>query len=122
MKKDIEKPIIIRQVLEQGADSLSLRVVTRLAHARNSALDHQKVVGTGFRLAGAGSGISNILLPRARGLLAILAITLGVMGTYYWDSFEQADDGNDEIDSALLADELPIDAYTDHGFQAWLAH
>jgi hypothetical protein len=28
---------------------------------------------------------------------------------------------NEEIDSALLADDLPINAYLDKGFQAWLS-
>lgn len=27
-----------------------------------------------------------------------------------------------EIDSALLTDDLPIDAYLDRGFAAWVAH
>jgi hypothetical protein len=41
------------------------------------------------------------------------------MGTYYWNAFEQVQE-NEEIDSALLADELPPSAYLDRGFHAWL--
>ena len=43
---------------------------------------------------------------------------MGMAFTYYWNELETADE-NAEVDSALLADELPIDAYTDQGFTAW---
>ena len=54
-----------------------------------------------------------------RTFLAILALLLGVVFAYYWNAFEQASE-NEEIDSALLAEELPPNAYLDRGFQAWL--
>jgi hypothetical protein len=41
------------------------------------------------------------------------------VGTYYWNHFEQAAE-NEEVDSALLSDDLPPAAYLDKGFQAWL--
>lgn len=119
MKKEFEDMETVRLALEQGAAGLSLSVTARLATARNSALAHQKHAVAGLSLAGIGTNMGDILLPRIRVLLSIAALTLGVVGTYYWNIFEQADE-NVEIDSALLADDLPIDAYTDHGFQAWL--
>lgn len=121
MKNQFEDTKTIRQALDQGASSLSLTVTARLARARNHALGHQKVAAAGFSLglAGIGSGMGDTILPLTRTLMAILALTLGLVGTYYWNEFEQADE-NAEVDSALLADDLPIDAYTDHGFQAWL--
>ena len=49
----------------------------------------------------------------------LLALTTGVLGTYYWSELQQIEE-NEEIDSALLADDLPINAYLDHGFHTWL--
>lgn len=54
-----------------------------------------------------------------RTLLAMLALLLGVSLAYYWNGFSQASD-NAAIDTALLADDLPPNAYLDKGFQAWL--
>lgn len=122
MKNEFEGTQKIRQALEQGVLDLDAAIANRLSEARNSALNHQKVAISRLRLAGMGSGMGDAPLPRARTLLvAIAALTLGIVGTYYWNAVEQADE-NEEIDSALLADDLPIDAYTDHGFQAWLEH
>ncbi|MFY9329697.1 MAG: DUF3619 family protein [Georgfuchsia sp.] len=119
MKKEFEGMQKVRQALEQGTADLGMSITARLASARNNALDHQKVAAAGLGLAGFGSSMGEVLLPRTRMLIAIAALTLGLVGTYYWNAFEQADEYED-VDSALLADELPLDAYTDHGFQAWL--
>jgi len=111
----------ISQVLNQSTDNLSLDIRTRLQAARQEALAHQKTQLTGLSLAGVGYFTSDVLLPQARKLVAVLALAVGVIGTYYWNSFQQATE-NEEIDSALLSDELPINAYLDHGFSTWLEH
>lgn len=122
MKINFEGMQKIRQALDSGAASLDSSIAARLAKARYNALDHQKVTVAAHSLAGIGSGMEDILLSRShRMLVAIAALTLGIAGTYYLNAFEPADE-SDAVDSALLADELPIDAYTDHGFQAWLEH
>jgi hypothetical protein len=59
------------------------------------------------------------MLSNARKLLAIVALSVGAMGTYYWDAYEESQE-YEEVDSALLADELPPSAYLDRGFHAWL--
>jgi hypothetical protein len=55
----------------------------------------------------------------ARNLLAAGLLVLGMLGVTYWQIAMQ---GNDiaEIDASLLSDELPISAYLDSGFDAWL--
>ena len=124
MKKEFEGIQKIRQALESGAANLDSSIAARLAKARNIALNHQKVAVAGLSLAGIGPGMGDFFLPLPRSprmLVAIAALTLGIAGTYYLNAFEQADE-NADVDSALLADDLPIDAYTDHGFQAWLEH
>jgi hypothetical protein len=70
-------------------------------------------------MAGLGHNFEYALFANARMLLAVLALSVGATGTYYWNAFEQARE-YEEIDSALLADELPPSAYLDRGFHAWL--
>jgi hypothetical protein len=50
----------------------------------------------------------------------MVGLAVGVAGVSVWNEFEKAAE-NEEIDSALLADDLPINAYLDKGFQAWLS-
>ncbi|NJD34026.1 MAG: DUF3619 family protein [Betaproteobacteria bacterium] len=119
MNEDIEFGYKARQILNQGVDSLDRKVARRLHDARQAALHCQRAPVRGLRIAGIGQTVELAFLPTARNLLAVLALSVGVMGTYYWNAFEQAKE-NEEIDSALLADELPPSAYLDRGFQAWL--
>ena len=111
----------IRQALNQSAANLDLGIQTKLQAARQQALEHQKTPLVGLSMAGLGNFASDVLLPQARTLVALIALAVGVVGTYYWNNFQQATE-NEEIDSALLSDELPINAYLDHGFSAWLEH
>ena len=60
------------------------------------------------------------ILPHARALIAMIGLAVGVAGVSVWNDFEKAAE-YEEIDSALLADDLPINAYLDKGFQAWLS-
>lgn len=119
MNEDTELGYRIRQILNQGVDSLDRRIVAHLRDARQIALNCQKVPVAGMRLAGVGGGFDVSLFASARNLVAIAALLVGATGTYYWNAFEQARE-YEEIDSALLADELPPSVYLDRGFQAWL--
>lgn len=109
----------VRQVLDLGTSNIDGRVAHRLFEARQQALGRQKVAVGRLHLAGMG-GFSLELFPGyVRTVIAAFALMAGVVSTYYWNGFEQAAE-NEEIDSALLADELPPAAYLDKGFQAWL--
>jgi len=111
----------VRQTLNQGAENLDESVAARLFEARQTALAHQKVRVGGFALAGFGQFASQTLPAFGRTLIAAFALVLGVVSSYYWNHFEQAAE-NEELDSALLSDDLPPAAYLDKGFQAWLDH
>jgi len=108
-----------RQILNEGVEALDNRVTTRLYEARQAALNGRPSAIARLRLAGIGSSLELAIYSHARNLLAILALVIGATGTYYWDAYEQARE-YEEIDSALLADELPPSAYLDRGFHAWL--
>lgn len=119
MNEDTEFGYRTRQILNDGLDTLDQRVGVRLHAARQEALKVQRMPVAGIRLAGIGQSLEFAFFSQARNLLAILALTVGATGTYYWNAFEQAQE-YEEIDSALLSDELPPSAYLDRGFHAWL--
>jgi len=111
----------VAKVLDSGTQSLGRATRDDLLTARRKALGRQKVAAAGLSLAALGNFTSEVLLPNARRLVAMFALALGVAFAYYWNHFQNAVE-NAEIDSALLADDLPINAYLDHGFRAWLEH
>lgn len=55
----------------------------------------------------------------ARVLLPLAVLGLAVSGIYTWQEKRRVAELA-EIDSQLLSDDLPIDAYLDRGFQNWL--
>ncbi|MCB1931616.1 MAG: DUF3619 family protein [Candidatus Accumulibacter sp.] len=109
-----------RQHLNRGLHELPPSTHARLQAAREQALARQKTTAQQSLLATAGSFIQE----HGEGLhikqmLVALAVVVGVASYTYW----QADQNIAElelIDSALLADDLPIAAFTDRGFDAWL--
>ena len=117
--EELEFAYKVRQVLNAGEDSLAPKTLARLHGARQKALAHQRVEVRSLSLAGIGNFATESLPAYGRMLVAALALTAGVVGTYYWNHFEQAAE-NEEVDSALLSDDLPPAAYLDKGFQAWL--
>ncbi len=119
MKQDKEFGYKTRQILNEGLDHLDGKIARRLHESRQSALTKQRQSIGVLRLAGLGQGLDFDFAAHARTLLAIVALSIGATGTYYWNAFEQAQ-VFEEIDSALLADELPPSAYLDKGFHAWL--
>ncbi len=110
------------RVLDDGTNQLDHGIAERLRAARERALLQQRAVLASSVKIGAGGtatlGGDDERHP-LRMLLVILALLIGVGLTYVWNGFSQASE-NEEIDSALLADDLPPNAYLDKGFQAWL--
>ena len=112
----------ICRTLDRGTQGVDPEITERLRAARERALagrvfaQETVIVGTGRAALLIGGDEES---HPFRMLLAILALLVGVGTAYYWNAFAQATE-NEEIDSALLADELPPNAYLDKGFQAWL--
>lgn len=109
----------VRQALNQCADDIDAKTVARLFSVRQQALGRQRVPAGGLAFAGMAHIAAHLLSNYGRTLIAAFALILGVVFSYYWNHFEQAAE-NEEIDSALLSDDLPPAAYLDKGFQAWL--
>jgi Protein of unknown function (DUF3619) len=110
----------IRHELNEGL-ALSDAQAARLRAARERALlayrpepqGHLVIGGTGAARLGGLRGISlRILLPAA---ILVVAFT----GTFAWQQQQRAAE-LEELDAQLLSGDLPIDAYLDQGFAAWL--
>jgi hypothetical protein len=120
MKNEREFAYKVRHQLNLGAEGIDDKTADRLFQARQNALVHQKAAEAQLSLAGVGHFAADVILPHARALAAIVGLVVGVVGVATWNDFQKAAE-QEEIDSALLADDLPINAYLDKGFQAWLS-
>ncbi|MEO1768059.1 DUF3619 family protein [Thiobacter aerophilum] len=110
----------IREHLNFGACHLDRKVLTRLEAARRQALAGLAVEPAHehawqWATAGHGRHGSHPTLRRWLPLAMLLALLAGAL--YWQQTFHTPDE---DVDAALLADDLPLDAYLDHGFQAWL--
>ena len=110
----------IRQYLNRGLHDLRPETTDRLAAARALALGHQKQTVRQSILATAGSHFQEHLENlRVKPILAALGIAACVISGSFWVADSRVNELS-EIDSALLADELPISAFLDKGFSEWL--
>jgi len=109
----------IRHVLHEGTDKLDAKIAARLHMARTAALGHQRQPVAMLSLAGIGHVTADFFRASLAPTVLAFALVIGAAGALYVDDIMQADE-TEEIDSALLSDELPINAYLDDGFQAWV--
>ena len=110
----------VRQQLNKGLHDLSPATLSRLDAARERAVAHQKIAAHQSVLAMAGSYIHHQFdRLHLRQVLMALTLMIGVASYTVWNADQQVTE-LEAIDSALLADDLPIGALTDKGFDAWL--
>jgi hypothetical protein len=110
----------IRQHLNRGVHELPPATCDRLRAARERALAVQRVPVRQSILAAAGSFVQHqVESLNLRQLGLALLVAVGIVTYTYW-SADQSIAEIEAIDSALLADDLPISAFTDSGFIAWL--
>lgn len=111
----------IVQHLDYGTSDLDSRLQYRLQAARQHALEAYAKPRHGFSLAWAhaGSGSHNSSHSPFRAWVPLMVLVLGLMFVTYWQTTQQMNDIS-EIDTHLLAQDLPIYAFVDDGFDAWL--
>jgi hypothetical protein len=119
MNEELQFAHKVRHVLYQGTDTLDASIAARLHAARNAALDHQRQPAALLSLAGIGHLTADFFRSSLAPTVLAFALVIGAAGALYVDDIVQSDE-TEEIDSALLSDELPINAYLDDGFQAWV--
>lgn len=110
----------IRQHLNRGLNELPVETLKRLESARQRALTQQKVLVHQSVLAGVGNFVQHqVDNLHIKQVLLALIVVLGITSYTYWYA-DQSITELEIIDSALLSDDLPIAAFTDKGFDAWL--
>jgi hypothetical protein len=116
----------VRHALNEQLDHLPASTVDRLASARKNALSRKKSQPAAVRLlqrafAGGGHSASEFSLLNKMGVaIPLLALVVGLAGIYQVEE-EQRIAEIAELDAAVLSDELPLTAYMDEGFNAYLA-
>ena len=104
--------------LDQNLGHLPAGVADKLQAARFSALAHARDTTPQARhgalsLPGWGSGRGLAM----RVALPVAIVIASVTGLVYW---QMSPSHEDEVETGLLAGELPIHAYIDPGFESWL--
>lgn len=121
----------VRHALNERLDDLPASTTDRLAQARQAAMARKKahvvapltVRVSKAELAGAGGGFLSQgfgWLGRMGVAVPMLVLVAGLTGIYQYEQQQRIADLA-EIDAAVLSDELPLSAYLDHGFNAYLS-
>lgn len=111
----------IKQSLDQGVDTDSA-VLAKLRIARETALDRQRTSSTSPFMVWATNWSGTATGPRAllpRLLIPTFLLVGGLFAVNYWYQVQRVEEIV-EIDAAVLLGDLPLDAYLDKGFGAWL--
>jgi hypothetical protein len=115
----------VRHALNERLDHLPPATTDRLAKARTLALARKKPhapvrVAQGQLAGNIGALFSLPTLGRLGVALPLLALVIG-LGAVIQHKEQQRIAEIAELDAAVLADELPLNAYLDQGFNAYLA-
>jgi len=128
---DINLAYKIRHALNNTLDELPASTTDRLAAARAQALarkkadapvpTRQKPAGRrpAIALSGWAAVFSTPWVARAVAVVPLVAMVAGMVGVYQGQQ-EQRVAELAELDAAVMSDDLPLTAYTDHGFNAYL--
>ena len=120
----------VRHALNEQLDQLPSATTDRLASARMQALSVKRKEHTPLRafaavpvLATTSGGAMRGLSPwlnRAGLIIPAIVLAVGLTGMYNYEQQKHITETAD-IDAAVLSDDLPLSAYLDHGFSAYLA-
>lgn len=106
----------VAHLLSESAHRLDPSVLDRLQQARRDAVRLRKRSGFDILPRRLDWGmLTGSLRPT---LTAALVVAVFVAGDYFNKQHTIAQ--RSAVETALLADDLPIDAYLDQGFRAWL--
>lgn len=129
--KDLAFAYKLRHALDESVQDMPASTAERLAKARAVALSHKKQTAVAHavapRVALAGPAHSSdrsyplrAWLSRASFVVPVVVLALGLIGIHQAEKRQQLMEAA-TIDAEVLADELPLSAYLDHGFDAYLA-
>ncbi|CAG0973498.1 hypothetical protein BURK1_01353 [Burkholderiales bacterium] len=113
----------ITAYLSAGSRDLKSGTLYRLQQARAAALARVQdpMRAPASELAGGGGtlGGHRPFYAQVRIWVGVALIAFAGFGWQQWQAYQTIKEA-EEIDAQLLTSDLPIDAYLDRGFQAWL--
>ncbi|QOY93251.1 DUF3619 family protein [Massilia sp. UMI-21] len=121
---DINLAYKVRHALNENLEALPVSTTERLAAARALAMSRKKPdaapAGPHRKpLFDVKTWFSGPALARIAVAAPMLALVIGMGGVYQYEQ-QQRLAAMAEIDAAVLADELPLTAYLDDGFNAYV--
>ncbi|SFU87226.1 DUF3619 family protein [Pseudoduganella namucuonensis] len=125
--EDLNFAYRVRHALNEKLDELPASTTDRLAAARQAAMARKKahvpvrVTQSELATAGAGGFFSSPFnwLGRMSVAVPLLVLGVGMVGLYQYEEQQRIAELA-ELDAAVLSDELPLSAYLDNGFNAYL--
>ncbi|MGV3743026.1 MAG: DUF3619 family protein [Burkholderiaceae bacterium] len=127
--KELDYAYRIRRALDENLDHIPPPTLQRLESARHKALAVQKKSSPLRRFAmnrAAAGHLQHFMrdpltwIMRASFVLPAVIVAAGLIGIYQFEEQQRIAE-TAEIDALVLADELPLSAYVDKGFGAYLA-
>ncbi|HEY8606830.1 MAG TPA: DUF3619 family protein [Noviherbaspirillum sp.] len=118
----------VRHALNENLETIPAPAAERLVAARRIALSRRKtavaapvlLVRQVFAGARGRSGGSHPWLAAAAAMLPAIVLVAGLASIIQYEEQRRIAD-TAEIDAEMLADELPLSAYLDNGFNAFLS-
>jgi len=127
--KELNFAYRVRHALNENLESLPESALNRLSSARKIALTHKKhdnplraLILQQTLIGPVGLFFDDRLswIKRVGLAVPLFAVAIGIVGIYEIEQQERITETAD-MDVAVLSDELPLTAYLDHGFNAYLA-
>ena len=119
-ENEVAERIVAR--IDQDLADLPQPIVQKLQAARLAAVAAYRPGRPFWGHSRTGNALSGWGLGRglsARLVLPAAIVLASLTGLIYW---QMSSHHEEELDTGLLAGELPIHAYTDPGFETWLKH
>lgn len=110
----------VARLLDLGLDDIKQSTLNQLQSARRASLEsYHMAEGTVAVGRGASARSGHDWYLKTGKLLSLITLLFALASIVYWQALHQSDE-NEEIDIMLLVDDLPINAYLDNEFDAWL--
>lgn len=110
----------VARLLNRGLDDIKQSTLNQLQSARRASLESYHEAATIVNVGhGASARSGHDWHFKTGKLVSLIALLFALVSVVYWQALQHGDE-NEEIDIMLLVDDLPVNAYLDNEFDAWL--
>jgi uncharacterized protein DUF3619 len=110
----------VARLLDSSLEGIKPSTLNQLQVARRASLKNYRGAETIVNVGhGASAQRGHNWHFKTGKLLSLMALLFTLVSVAYWQALQQGDE-NEEIDIMLLVDDLPVNAYLDNEFDAWL--